>query len=96
MMAKRQWKATDGGVYGLDFASVFPIARALGVTVDGEFVARMCAYEDESLLQFRKDEKACSDEEREYCRLQFGPDYSGWACEQCLDMKKMKKDVRHG
>jgi hypothetical protein len=95
MLAKRQWRATDGGVFGLDFAAVLPVARALGVTVDGEFMARICAYEDESLLQFRKDEKACSEEEREYCRRQFGDANFAWACGQCRDMKR-KKESRHG
>ncbi|MBP7528331.1 MAG: hypothetical protein KA801_10415 [Syntrophorhabdaceae bacterium] len=97
-MAKRQWRSTDGGIYALDFTAVCLMAQAMNIKVDGEFVSRVCAYEDESvpLLQRKGEENTCTEEEREYCRLQFGDANFAWACRQCGDMKMKKKDRDHG
>lgn len=95
MMAKRQWKATDGGIYGLDLTAVFRLADAMKMKVDAEFVLRVCAYEDEAVALFQKTKDVCTEEDREHCRQQFGEDNFMWACKQCADMK-MKKRTEHG
>ena len=96
MMAATQWRATDGGIYGLDFTAVCLVAQAMNVEVNEEFVSKVRAYEEEALLlQIKKNDDICTEKEREYCRLQFGEDYFIWSCEQCEDMREKKRKA-HG
>jgi hypothetical protein len=55
--------AGDGrGIYALDLTAVCLVAQAMNIEVDGEFVSRVCAYEDESvpLLQRKEEENTCT------------------------------------
>lgn len=85
-MASTQWRVSEGGIFGLDYTAVFSIARALGVAADARFIEKIGAYEQEAVACINRREKPCTQEDREFCRAQYGQ-YLEWACGQCRQMK---------
>ena len=91
VLAQTQWRATDGGYYGLDFNVLIQMARGLGIQTGQIFFEKLRVYEREALKIFRqKKEDICDEKQKESCKLEFG-EFFEWACGKC-EKNPNKKD----
>lgn len=79
VLAQTQWRATDGGFYGLDYAVITRIAKELGIHTGQSFFEKLRIYEREALSLIKGK---CDGKQKEKCKMEFGEFYE-WACSNC-------------
>ena len=93
VLAQTQWRATDGGFYGLDFTVIIRMAKELGIAMGQVFFEKLRVYEKEALILFRQGkEDVCDKKQKEICKMEFGEFYE-WACKNCEKNSKKKDEL---